>query len=64
MRSVRAHGRLAWDVRYCQPISEAKYATAYPWTLEDDPTGIGVPMKGRFSRVNGKTIDACGRIGG
>jgi hypothetical protein len=56
---VRAHGALYWEIRYCQPDVESKYATLFLWTLEDDPTGIGAPLPGRYTTVNRKTLDAC-----
>lgn len=58
---VRAHGKAMWEVRYCQPFAEGRFATIYLWTTELDPTGIGVPMpmRERFQTVNGKTVDAC-----
>jgi hypothetical protein len=57
---VRLHGALVWQVRYCQPRPEARYAGVWMWTLEDAPTGIGVSLKGRHTVVNGKRVDACG----
>lgn len=56
---ARAHGRLVWEVEYCQPFAESRFATVSLWTTEQDPTGIGLPMPGRFPAINGKTVDAC-----
>ena len=56
---VRLHGALYWQVRYCQPRAEARYATVWLWTLEDDPTGLGVPLKERGGVTGGKRVDAC-----
>lgn len=56
---VRAHGKLVWEVQYCQPIAADRFATVYLWTAELDPTGIGATMPGRSQTVNGKTVDPC-----
>ena len=58
---VRLHGALYWHVRYCLPSAEARYATVWLWTLEDDPTGLGVPLKERGGVVKGKRVDVCGK---
>jgi hypothetical protein len=56
---ARAHGAVRWEVRYCTQVVHPRVATVWLWTLEDDPTGMGKPMPGRFSTVDGKRVDAC-----
>lgn len=56
---VRTHGRLYWEVRYCRPSAEARYAEVWLWTLDDPRDGLGVPLKERFMTPDGKMVDAC-----
>jgi hypothetical protein len=56
---VRSHGRSLWQVRYCQPAAEERFATVFMWTLEDAPTGVGVPLNGRLATIEGKRVDVC-----
>ena len=56
---VRSHGRAFWQVRYCRPAAEERFATVFLWTLEDDPTGVGVPLNGRLTTIDGKRVDVC-----
>jgi hypothetical protein len=56
---VRAHGKLIWEVSYCQPAAERQFATVFLWTTERNPTGIGAPLAGRPRRGNGTSVDPC-----
>lgn len=56
---VGAHGALYWQVRYCQPRAEALSATVWLWTLEDTPTGLGVPLPERVAVMKGQRVNPC-----
>jgi hypothetical protein len=56
---VRTHGALYWEIGYCQPAADARFATVWLWTSERDRTGLGVPLKERFSSVDNKRVDVC-----
>lgn len=56
---ARQHGALYWEVKYCRAPATVNHAALWLWTLEDDPTGVGVSSPARFRRVQGKSLDAC-----
>jgi hypothetical protein len=53
--SIRAHGSMCWEVRYCQPAARYEYATISFYTF--DGSGLGSHVATR--REDGTTFDAC-----
>jgi hypothetical protein len=53
--SVRAHGSMWWEVRYCLPAARYEYATITFYTF--DGSGLGSHTAAR--RADGTTFDAC-----
>jgi hypothetical protein len=56
---VRAHGSLSWEVSYCKPSTERRYATVWLRTLKHNGERIGAPFREQFETIDGKTIDHC-----
>jgi hypothetical protein len=52
--SVRAHGSMWWEVRYCQPAARYEYASIFFYTFD----GSGFGSHGA-ARRDGKSFDAC-----